>query len=165
MSLYRLFTPIVTTSQTEKANHSSLRVAEIDYDANFTDSQRLAKLCENLRIVLVILDSDADIGEAIQDHCAELKQLRTDFAKQDTELLGRVRLDLQRLKSFSRAARVMLEQAESTSQVVCITQRYEDVWLMILLSACQAPGLPTSRYFECSCGRAPVPRDCVESPS
>lgn len=109
--------------QAEKATHSSLKIGEIDYDANFADSQRLAKWCENLTIVQSILDSDADVGRAIQTHCAELRRIETSFAQQDAELLARVRLDLQRLKGFRRAATALLKQAEGTSQLVNLTSR------------------------------------------
>jgi len=113
----------VTVCQAEKATHSSLKIGEIDYDANFADSQRLAKLCENLTVVQNILDSDADVGRAIQIHCAELRRIAPGFAQQDAELLARVRLDLQRLKSFRRAAAALLKQAEGTSQLVNLTSR------------------------------------------
>ena len=120
---------VTRSNQAEKATHSSLKIGEIDYDANFADSQRLAKLCENLTIVQNILDSDEDVGRAIQIHCAELKRRRnatttissTGFPAQqqdDAELLTRVRLDLQRLQGFRRTAVALLKQGEGTSQLV-----------------------------------------------
>ncbi|KAL2049527.1 hypothetical protein ABVK25_010214 [Lepraria finkii] len=111
----------------EKATHSSLKIGEIDYDANFADSQRLAKWCENLTIVQSILDSDTDVGGAIQNHCAELRRIETSFAQQDAELLARVRLDLQRLKGFRRAATALLKQAEGTSQLLVKLLDYRKV--------------------------------------
>ena len=112
---------VLTSRQAEKATHSSLKIGEIDYDANFADSQRLQKLCENLTVVQNILDTKEDVARAIQKQCAELQRLKTGFAVRDAELLIRLKLDVQRIRDFKRTTRALLKQAEGTSQLVNLT--------------------------------------------
>ncbi|MCJ1230480.1 hypothetical protein MMC12_007154 [Toensbergia leucococca] len=132
----------------QKATHSSLKIGGIDYDANFADSQRLAKLCENLRLVQNILDSDVDVGEAAKIHCAELRRIKKGFAQQDRELLTRVRLDLRRVKGFRRTATALLKQAKATSQLLLDYRRVdtlnahvEELRSLAMTSSLQGEGL------------------------
>ena len=120
----------MTLRQAQKATHSSLRVGEIDHDANFADNQRLARLSEDLRIARINIDASADVGKAIEVHCAELRRTQEDVIWRDAELLDRVRLDLQRLTGFRRAATALLGQAEEASRLVCLTRRYEGTSLL-----------------------------------
>ncbi|MCJ1367845.1 hypothetical protein MMC16_006981 [Acarospora aff. strigata] len=102
----------------EKATHSSLKTGEADYDANFADSQRLEKPCENLTVVQNLLDTKEDVARAIQKQFAELQRLKTGFAAEDVELLIRLALDVQRIRGFKRTTRALLKQAEGTSQLL-----------------------------------------------
>ena len=112
---------VLTSHQAEKATHSSLKTGEADYDANFADSQRLEKPCENLTVVQNLLDTKEDVARAIQKQFAELQRLKTGFAAEDVELLIRLALDVQRIRGFKRTTRALLKQAEGTSQLVNLT--------------------------------------------
>lgn len=76
------------------------------------------KWCDNLTIIQNVLDSWVDVGEAIQSHCSELRQTEPKLGQQDAEMLIRVRLDLQRVRSFRRTADCLMKQTEGTSQLV-----------------------------------------------
>lgn len=113
---------VLTSHQAEKTTHSSLKVGETDYDANFADSQRLQKLCENLTVVQNILDTYEDVARAIQKQYVELQRVKADFAGRDGELLLRLKLDVERIRGFKRTTRVILKQSEGISQLVNITK-------------------------------------------
>ncbi|KAL9120618.1 MAG: hypothetical protein Q9187_002826 [Circinaria calcarea] len=108
----------LTNHQVEKATYSSLKTGETDYEANFTDNQRLRKVCEDLTTVQIILDANEDIARAIRRQCRDLQRQKTDFGAPDVEILSRVALDVQRIQGFKRTARALFKQAEGTSQLV-----------------------------------------------
>lgn len=103
---------------TEKASYSSLGFHENDYDTNFTDAQRLQNLHERLNLTISILDADMDIARAIRNQCRDLRRLKLPNLADDSDVLTRVNLDIQRLKGFKRTAIALRLQAQGTAQLL-----------------------------------------------
>ena len=107
--------------KTEKASYSSLDFLENDYEASFTDAQRLQTLQDRLNITVSILEANMDIAYAIRRQCRDLRRLDLPNLPDDSDLLTRVNLDIQRLKGFKRTAAALRVQAQGTAQLASRT--------------------------------------------